>query len=1377
MPTNGGSATSSCGTTGRSCTGRGATTRARCASCTAPPSPTAPRLWNRRRRNNNASTRRTQEAGRGRKGADPLRPPRPLGDPCVTAQFLGETRHGYRRGDVLYRLFDGGGRPGARMRSARFRIAVGSRAFAHPGFAAVAVSVGGRPAEAVLRRDGPVRVARRRRGGDADHARQRGVPGHPARSDPDGQAGRLARPDFRRPLSVRRRRRLERRRDGRSRHRLQHPLQADARAHRGDEGDLDGGHRRIPRRDGRFRPASGLAEAGAEALPAGHRRRHVPARGAAGAALRRRLDSAFAPAAIRGRDRLPAAIPADGGGSRPRPCRGAGDGVGRGARPRPHPALPRPGRGARRRQPAGRGCRQDAAAARRLGPDHPHSGGLSHEPRQSIADPDRRDRLGRHRRRRGTGRGRPSRAARLRARTAAAPDRRLSGPCRPRRVARRGPADRARRPDRLFRGGRAAGPRQAGGDAEGRAVPPRLNDQADRLGGGDDAGRGRPARPARAGGEIPARVQGPQGRGRTHRPGHRQDGAGARATAPADDGAGSAAPHLGTGVRPQRRRAGLPGLPEGRDRQSRRHARRVRRQAGPPAAGASARRGVGIRRLDRRARARRRGGLGPAARRLRRRAHRPAARHDGDRFLCPPGEPLAPRRGAEAAAGQRRADAAGRDEQAEFPLGRRRAGGERGRLPALCRDAAQPRRIRQNTAAGAAYRRADDRRRAAAGDQIRRSGGALRRHRADPGNGPGLRPRLCRAHRRRTQPAARLGRHVLLDGGVGHHILGRPARAPDRDPDDPDADGQRRTLSPGVPRADLCGADRVGTGALRRKERDGGRTLTGGGSRTRLHPRHRRRRPGRRPGENRGDPVSARAQRLSPYRPRQVDLPEFRHRRRVRRALPPALRRHQPTKEEREYIEAIERDVRWLGYDWGPHLYHASDYFERLYEWAEHLIRNGDAYVDDTPPDQMRAMRGTLTEPGTNSPYRDRSPAENLDLFRRMRAGEFPNGARVLRAKIDMAAGNINLRDPVLYRILHAEHPRTGRKWSIYPTYDFAHGQSDAIEGVTHSICTLEFEDHRPLYDWLIAHLPVPSRPRQYEFARLSLSYTVLSKRFLTRLVQEGRVSGWDDPRMPTLAGLRRRGVPAAAIREFARRLGVARANSVVDIAQFEHAVRDELNRTAPRRMAVLRPLKLIIDNYPAGRRETVTARNHPDDEAAGTRELPFGRELYIERDDFREEAPNNYYRLTPGREVRLRYAYLVTCGEAVRDAAGDIVELHCTYDPASRGGNAPDGRRVRGTIHWVSAADAAAAEVRLYNPLFIRPDPGADGDLLADLNPESIEVLRDCRVEPALAAAAPESPVQFERLGYFCRDPDAGLVFNRTIGLRDSYAKAQAGG
>jgi glutaminyl-tRNA synthetase len=484
-----------------------------------------------------------------------------------------------------------------------------------------------------------------------------------------------------------------------------------------------------------------------------------------------------------------------------------------------------------------------------------------------------------------------------------------------------------------------------------------------------------------------------------------------------------------------------------------------------------------------------------------------------------------------------------------------------------------------------------------------------------------------------------------------------------------------------------------------------------------------------------------------------------------------------PTKEEREYIEAIERDVRWLGYDWGPHLYHASDYFERLYEWAEHLIRNGDAYVDDTPPDQMRAMRGTLTEPGTNSPYRDRSPAENLDLFRRMRAGEFPNGARVLRAKIDMAAGNINLRDPVLYRILHAEHPRTGRKWSIYPTYDFAHGQSDAIEGVTHSICTLEFEDHRPLYDWLIAHLPVPSRPRQYEFARLSLSYTVLSKRFLTRLVQEGRVSGWDDPRMPTLAGLRRRGVPAAAIREFARRLGVARANSVVDIAQFEHAVRDELNRTAPRRMAVLRPLKLIIDNYPAGRRETVTARNHPDDEAAGTRELPFGRELYIERDDFREEAPNNYYRLTPGREVRLRYAYLVTCGEAVRDAAGDIVELHCTYDPASRGGNAPDGRRVRGTIHWVSAADAAAAEVRLYNPLFIRPDPGADGDLLADLNPESIEVLRDCRVEPALAAAAPESPVQFERLGYFCRDPDAGLVFNRTIGLRDSYAKAQAGG
>jgi glutaminyl-tRNA synthetase len=485
-----------------------------------------------------------------------------------------------------------------------------------------------------------------------------------------------------------------------------------------------------------------------------------------------------------------------------------------------------------------------------------------------------------------------------------------------------------------------------------------------------------------------------------------------------------------------------------------------------------------------------------------------------------------------------------------------------------------------------------------------------------------------------------------------------------------------------------------------------------------------------------------------------------------------------PAKEEQEYIDAIMRDVRWLGFDWGEHLYHASDYFEQLYDWAEHLIRQGKAYVDDTPADEMQAMRGTLTSPGRESPYRDRSVAENLDLFRRMRAGEFANGARVLRAKIDMAAGNINLRDPVLYRIIHAAHPRTGTQWCIYPTYDFAHGQSDAIEHVTHSICTLEFEDHRPLYDWLIENLPVPSRPRQYEFARLNMGYTVLSKRILTQLVRQGQVSGWDDPRMPTLAGLRRRGVPPAAIREFVRRVGVARANSVVDVAMFEHAIREELNRTAARRMAVLRPLKLVIENYPAGDREVLEAVNHPDDPAAGTRRVPFGRELYVERDDFMENPPKKFFRLAPGREVRLRYAYFVTCREAVKDASGEVVELRCTYDPATRGGNAPDGRKVQATLHWVSAADAVPAEVRLYNQLFARPDPGAGGDVMADLNPASLEVLADCRLEPALADEG--APVQFERQGYFCRDPDSApgrLVFNRTVGLRDTWAKVQATG
>ncbi|HEY1933765.1 MAG TPA: glutamine--tRNA ligase/YqeY domain fusion protein [Acetobacteraceae bacterium] len=485
-----------------------------------------------------------------------------------------------------------------------------------------------------------------------------------------------------------------------------------------------------------------------------------------------------------------------------------------------------------------------------------------------------------------------------------------------------------------------------------------------------------------------------------------------------------------------------------------------------------------------------------------------------------------------------------------------------------------------------------------------------------------------------------------------------------------------------------------------------------------------------------------------------------------------------PTKEDQEFLDAIERDVRWLGFDWGRHLYHASDYFQQLYDWAEHLIRAGLAYVDDTSPTEMRTQRGTLTEPGQNSVFRYRSVEENLDLFRRMRAGEFPNGARVLRAKIDMASGNMNLRDPVLYRILHAKHPRTGDTWCIYPTYDFAHGQSDAIEGITHSICTLEFEDHRPLYDWLIEHLPVPSRPHQYEFARLNIAYTVLSKRVLTTLVRDGHVIGWDDPRMPTLAGLRRRGVPPAALREFVRRVGVAKANSVVDIAQWEHAVRDTLNRTALRRMAILRPLKLVIENWPEGVTETLDAVNHPEDASAGSRRVTFGREIFVERDDFMEDPPRKFFRLAPGREVRLRYAYFVTCRDVVKDASGEVVELRCTYDPATRGGDAPDGRKVQATLHWVAAADALSAEVRLYNQLFARPDPGADGDVMVDLNPDSLEVMTGCLVEPALASAPIGETVQFERTGYFCTDPDSTsdrLVFNRTVGLRDTWAKVQA--
>ena len=485
-----------------------------------------------------------------------------------------------------------------------------------------------------------------------------------------------------------------------------------------------------------------------------------------------------------------------------------------------------------------------------------------------------------------------------------------------------------------------------------------------------------------------------------------------------------------------------------------------------------------------------------------------------------------------------------------------------------------------------------------------------------------------------------------------------------------------------------------------------------------------------------------------------------------------------PTREEQEYIDAIESDVRWLGFDWGRHLYHASDYFEQLYEWAEILIKAGKAYVDDQSPEEMRIARGTLTEPGRNSPFRDRSVEENLDLFRRMRAGEFPNGARVLRARIDMASGNINLRDPVLYRILHATHPRTGNTWKIYPSYDYAHGQSDAIEHITHSICTLEFEDHRPLYDWLIDQLPVPSKPRQYEFARLNLTYTVLSKRVLTTLVRDGHVSGWDDPRMPTIAGLRRRGVPPAAIRDFVKRIGVAKANSVVDANVLDFSIREILNRTAERRMAVLRPLKVVIENYPEGQTEELDAFNHPDDAAAGSRKVPFGRELYIEQDDFMENPPKKFFRLSPGTEVRLRYAYFITCREAVKNAAGEIVELRCTYDPATRGGNAPDGRKVKATIHWVSAAHARKAEVRLYNPLFTSPDPKAGDNFADDLNPRSLEVIADARVEPALAGSNSVEPVQFERLGYFAADPEstpARPVFNRTVGLRDTYAKITA--
>ena len=487
-----------------------------------------------------------------------------------------------------------------------------------------------------------------------------------------------------------------------------------------------------------------------------------------------------------------------------------------------------------------------------------------------------------------------------------------------------------------------------------------------------------------------------------------------------------------------------------------------------------------------------------------------------------------------------------------------------------------------------------------------------------------------------------------------------------------------------------------------------------------------------------------------------------------------------PVKEELEYIESIKEDVLWLGCNWGEHLYHASDNFERLYDWAEDLVRAGKAYVDDLSAEEIRAHRGTLTEPGTPSPYRDRDADENLEFLRAMRDGEYPDGAKVLRAKIDMAAGNINLRDPVLYRILHATHPRTGDRWCIYPTYDYAHGQSDAIEHITHSLCTLEFEDHRPLYDWLVDNLPVPSKPRQIEFARLNLTYTVLSKRRLLQLVNGGHVNGWDDPRLPTISGIRRRGYPPVAMHDFIDRVGLAKRNSVVDLGMLEHCVRTELNRTAERRMGVLRPLKVVIENYPEGASEELEAINNPEDATAGTRKVPFGRELFIEQADFMEDPPKKFFRLAPGREVRLRYAYFITCREVIKDDTGEVVELRCTYDPETRGGDSPDGRKVKATLHWVSAAHAVAAEVRLYDHLFNRPDPGGDGDFLEDLSPDSIEVIDDAKLEPSIATFGPGDRFQLERLGYFCVDPDATPekpVINRAVTLRDTWAKVKAKG
>ncbi len=486
-----------------------------------------------------------------------------------------------------------------------------------------------------------------------------------------------------------------------------------------------------------------------------------------------------------------------------------------------------------------------------------------------------------------------------------------------------------------------------------------------------------------------------------------------------------------------------------------------------------------------------------------------------------------------------------------------------------------------------------------------------------------------------------------------------------------------------------------------------------------------------------------------------------------------------PIKEEAEYIEAIKQDVSWLGFDWADRLYYASDYFQQMYEYALQLIKAGKAYVCDLTPEQTRQYRGTLTKPGTDSPYRSRSIEENLDLFEQMKAGKFPDGSRTLRAKIDMAHPNLNMRDPVMYRILHAAHPRTADAWCIYPMYDWAHGLEDSIEKITHSICTLEFENHRPLYDWFLDQLDV-FHPQQIEFARLNLSYTVMSKRKLLQLVQDGLVTAWDDPRMPTICGLRRRGYSPAAIRNFCALIGVNKFNSTVDIALLEHCLREDLNKTSPRVMAVLKPLKVIIDNYPLDKTEHLDAVNNPEDPSAGTRKVPFSRELYIEQDDFMESPPKKFYRLAPGREVRLRYAYFITCTDVSKDADGNITELHCTYDPATRGGDAPDGRKVKSTLHWLSAPHALKAEVRLYDHLFKNENPDdapEDRDFKSNLNPDSLQILTDCRVEPSLADTKPLSRYQFERLGYFCIDPDSStdnLIFNRTVTLRDTWAKIQ---